>query len=246
MQRWKLTIEYDGSGFHGWQMQKDARSVQSTIEDAIKKFCDEDVRIHVAGRTDAGVHALAQVCHADIDRPTDGDTVRDAINYYMRPHPAVILNAEPVTTDFHARFSATSRQYMFRVINRPRQLTIDRGHAVHFYKPLELKPMQEAAAVLLGHHDFTSFRADGCQSPSPMKTMLDTRVEQIGNEFRFYFSAKSFLYHQVRNMVGTLFFVGTGQWSVAEFQRAFEAKERAKAGPTAPPHGLYFVGVTYE
>lgn len=246
MQRWKLTVEYDGSGFSGWQMQKDARSVQSTIEDAIKKFCDEDVRIHVAGRTDAGVHALAQVCHADIDRPTDADTVRDAINYYMRPHPVVVLNAEAVTTDFHARFSATSRQYMFRVINRPRQLTIDRGHAVHFYKPLELKPMQEAAALLLGHHDFTSFRADGCQSPSPMKTMLDARVEQTGNEFRFYFSAKSFLYHQVRNMVGTLFFVGTGQWSVDEFKRAFEAKERAKAGPTAPPHGLYFAGVTYE
>jgi tRNA pseudouridine38-40 synthase len=246
MQRWKLTVEYDGSGFSGWQLQKDARSVQGTIEDAIKKFCDEDVRIHVAGRTDAGVHALAQVCHADIDRPTDSETVRDAINYYMRNHPVIILNAEPVTTDFHARFSALSRQYMFRVINRPRPLTIDKGHAVHFYKPLSLQPMQEAAALLLGHHDFTSFRADGCQSPSPMKTMLDARVEQIGNEFRFHFSAKSFLYHQVRNMVGTLFFVGTGQWSVAEFKRAFEAKERAQAGPTAPPHGLYFTGVTYE
>ncbi|NDE89582.1 MAG: tRNA pseudouridine(38-40) synthase TruA [Alphaproteobacteria bacterium] len=246
MQRWKLTLEYDGAGFCGWQMQKDARSVQQTVEEAIKGFADEHVRIHVAGRTDAGVHALAQVCHADIDRPSDADTVRDALNYYMRKHPVIILKAEAVTTDFHARFSAQARHYMFRVINRPRPLTIDRGYAVHFYKPLELQPMQEAAAVLLGHHDFTSFRAINCQSPSPMKTMLHTRVEQKDEEFRFYFSAKSFLYHQVRNMVGSLFFVGTGQWSVAEFKRMFEAKERAQAGPTAPPQGLYFMGVTYD
>lgn len=246
MQRWKLTVEYDGAGFSGWQLQKDARSVQGTIEEAIKKFCDEDVRIHVAGRTDAGVHALAQVCHADIDRPTDADTVRDAINYYMRFQPAIILDAQPVSSDFHARFSAVSRHYMFRVINRARPLTIDRGYAVHFYKPLELEPMQEAAALLLGHHDFSSFRAINCQSPSPMKTMLDARVEQNGNEFRFYFSAKSFLYHQVRNMAGSLFFVGTGQWSVADFKKAFEARARAQAGPTAPPQGLYFMGASYE
>lgn len=246
MQRWKLTVEYDGAGFSGWQMQKDARSVQSTIEEAIKKFCNEDVRIHVAGRTDAGVHALAQVCHADIDRPTDAETVRDAINYYMRHHPVIVLQAEPVSTDFHARFSALSRHYMYRVINRPRPLTIERGFATHFYKPLTLAPMQEAASLLVGHHDFSSFRAINCQSPSPMKTMLEAQVEQIGQEFHFKFGAKSFLYHQVRNMVGSLFFVGTGQWSVADFQQAFEAKDRTKAGPTAPPQGLYFTGVRYD
>ena len=246
MQRWKLTVEYDGAGFSGWQWQKDARSVQSTIEEAIKKFCDEDVRIHVAGRTDAGVHAFAQVCHADIERQTDAETVRDAINYYMRKHPVIVLNAEPVTTDFHARFSALSRHYMYRVINRPRPLTIDRGFAVHFYKPLSLEPMQEAVALLIGHHDFSSFRAVNCQSSSPIKTMLDARVEQDGNEFRFHFGAKSFLYHQVRNMTGSLFFVGTGQWSVADFKNAFDAKDRTKAGPTAAPQGLYFTGVKYE
>ena len=166
MQRWKLTLEYDGGAFCGWQMQKDARSVQQTVEEGIKGFCNENVRIHVAGRTDAGVHARAQVCHADIDRVTDAETVRDAINYYMRKHPVIILKAEAVTTDFHARFSATARHYMLRVINRERPLTIDRNHAVHFYKPLNVAPMQEAAALLLGHHDFSSFRAVNCQSPS--------------------------------------------------------------------------------
>ncbi len=246
MQRWKLTVEYDGAGFSGWQMQKDARSVQSTIEEAIKKFCNEDVRIHVAGRTDAGVHALAQVCHADIERETDAETVRDAINYYMRHHPVIVLDVEPVTTDFHARFSALSRHYMYRVINRPRPLTIERGFATHFYKPLSLEPMQHAAALLVGHHDFSSFRAINCQSPSPVKTMLEAQVEQTGNEFHFKFGAKSFLYHQVRNMVGSLFFVGTGQWSVDDFKQAFEARDRTKAGPTAPPQGLYFTGVRYE
>lgn len=245
MQRWKLILEYDGGSFYGWQSQKDAVSVQGTVEEAIKSFSGEDVRLHVAGRTDAGVHALGQVAHADIEKTTDAETVRDAINYYMRGKSVVVLNAEAVAADFHARFSATSRAYMYRVINRRIPLTIEKNHAVHMHRSLQLAPMQDAAKLLIGHHDFSTFRAQNCQSKSPMKTMDEARIEQQGDEFRFYFSAKSFLYHQVRNMVGTLFLIGTGQWQLEDFKKAFEARDRKAAGPTAPPQGLYFLRATY-
>lgn len=246
MPRWKITVEYDGGAFCGWQRQENAPSVQQSIEEAITSFCGEETRLHVAGRTDTGVHALAQVAHFDIQKQTDADTVQGALNHYLREKPVSILKVEAVGEDFHARFSALRRSYMFRVISRRAPLALDAGRAVYVPRVLILAPMQAAAALLIGQHDFSTFRAADCQSNSPIKTMDVARVEQQGEEFRFYFTARSFLYHQVRNMVGTLIYVGTGQWSVDDFRAAFEAKDRKRGGPKAPPQGLYFIGVDYE
>jgi tRNA pseudouridine38-40 synthase len=245
MTRWKITLEYDGGGFSGWQRQENAPSVQQTVEESIASFCGEEVRLQVAGRTDAGVHALAQVAHFDIQKPAEAETIRDALNYYLREKPVCILQAESVGEDFHARFSAKARHYLYRVVNRKPPLVLERSLASHVTRELKREPMQKAADLLLGTHDFSTFRAQNCQAKSPNKTMDVAQIEQVGDEFCFLFSARSFLYHQVRNMVGTLLLVGTGQWSLENFKTAFDACDRTKGGPTAPSQGLYFVRVDY-
>ena len=245
MTRYKLTVEYDGSGFHGWQRQANAVSVQQVLEEAIKNFSSEDVSLQVAGRTDAGVHARANVAHFDLRKDTTGDVVRDALNFYVRPHRVAVISAEQVADDFHARFQAEGRSYRYLIVNRRPPLALMANHAWHVIKPLDIVPMQEAARRILGKHDFSTFRAQGCQAPSPVKTLDKLGILRDGENITFDVGARSFLYHQVRNMVGTLTMVGTGQWSVADFQAAFEARNRPAGGPTAPPQGLIFWGVTY-
>ncbi|MDD3289146.1 MAG: tRNA pseudouridine(38-40) synthase TruA [Alphaproteobacteria bacterium] len=245
MTRWKLDIEYDGSGISGWQRQINALSVQQIIEEAIHKFSGETPTIQTAGRTDAGVHALNQVAHFDLDRETDGDIVRNALNFYIRPHKVSILNASIVSPEFNARFDALSRSYEYRITNRRAPLTFTANYALHVPKPLDLGKMKDAASMLLGHHDFSTFRAQNCQAKSPMKTLDLIEITQDGENFTIFTKARSFLYHQVRNMVGTLVLVGTGSWSVEDFASAFNACDRSKGGPTAPPHGLYFHSVEY-
>ncbi|MDX2028811.1 MAG: tRNA pseudouridine(38-40) synthase TruA [Alphaproteobacteria bacterium] len=246
MSRWKITIEYDGTGFCGWQRQAhDAVSVQQVLEDAVRKFSGEEVTLHAAGRTDAGVHARGQVAHFDLIKTTDADTVRDAVNAHTRPHKVVVLKAEAVTEDFHARFSAQARSYRYTIANRRAPLAIGADYAWHVPKPLALAPMQEAATLLIGHHDFSTFRAQHCQSNSPLKTLDALDITAEAENILFYARAKSFLYHQVRNMVGTLVMVGNGQWTLEDFKSAFAARDRTKGGPTAPPQGLCFWEVFY-
>lgn len=246
MTRWKLLIEYEGGGFCGWQRQENGPSVQQTIEDAIHKFSGETVKLYVAGRTDAGVHALGQVAHFDLEKETDAKTVEGAINFHVRPHRISILKAETAAPDFNARMSALSRVYRYLVVNRSAPLALMQGRAWLFPRPLTLAPMQEAARILIGRKmDFSTFRAQGCQANSPMRTLDRLDISQDGELFAFDVEARSFLYHQVRNMVGTLTLVGAGQWSVADFRAAFEAADRTRGGPTAPAEGLYFAAVRY-
>lgn len=250
MPRYKLTIEYDGSPYVGWQKQDGMVSVQSAIEDALEKFCGERVDVAGAGRTDAGVHAVAQTAHIDLPRETDPFKVMQGINYYLFTEEGAnnriaITHAEPVADDFHARFSATKRHYIYRIINRRARLGLDAGRAWHVVEPLDIPAMQEAAKVLLGHHDFSSFRDTECQAKSPMKTLEQLDIIDLGSEIRVNTSARSFLHHQVRIMVGTLALVGKGKWTAADVQKSLEAKDRTKAGPTAPADGLYLVKVDY-
>lgn len=244
-QRWKITVEYDGSGFAGWQRQEGVMTVQQTLEDAIAKFSGEAVRLHCAGRTDAGVHALGQVAHFDLAKAVDGDTIRDAVNYHIRPHAAAIISAEAVAEDFHARFSALGRQYRYVILNRRAPAVLNAHLVWHVGKPLNIPAMHEAAQLLIGEHDFSTFRAQNCQSKSPIKTLDKLTVISQGEEIHFDVKARSFLYHQVRNMVGTLSLVGHGQWTKADFIEALAARDRSKGGPTAPAQGLCFMGVTY-
>lgn len=243
--RWKLSIEYHGSGFCGWQRQAEDVTVQQVIEDAIRSFSGESVTLHVAGRTDAGVHALAQVAHFDLEREEQAHAVQGAINYFVRPHRVSILTAERVPDTFHARFNAKARGYRYVLCNRRAPAALMAGRAWHMVRPLDLEPMQEAARLLLGHHDFSTFRAARCQAKSPLRTLEQLDITQDGEMFIFTTKARSFLYHQVRNMVGTLTLVGTGRWSLADFSAAFSEANRAKGGPTAPPEGLYFQFVDY-
>lgn len=243
--RWKLTLEYDGCGFSGWQKQAEGVTVQQTIEDAIFAFSGERVDVLVAGRTDAGVHALAQVAHFDLEKEMEAHAVCGAINFHVRPHRVSVLAAEVAAPDFHARFSAKGRAYRYLLVNRQAPLALSAGKAWHYVRPLSLAPMQEAARLLVGKHDFSTFRASHCQANSPLRTLDQLDVMQHGDIFTFETRARSFLYHQVRNMVGTLVMVGAGQWSVADFAQAFAAADRTKGGPTAPPDGLYFMGVEY-
>lgn len=244
--RWKLTLEYDGSGFCGWQRQaSDIISVQRVLEDAVYKFSGENVTAHVAGRTDAGVHARAQVAHIDLEKETEADVIMGALNFHVRPHKLAILSVERVSAAFHARFEALHRSYRYYIVNRRAPLALLAEKAWHVPRPLDVEAMQRAAALLIGKHDFSTFRAQHCQSNSPIRTLdqLDVTIE--GEAIVFYARARSFLYHQVRNMVGTLSMVGLGQWSVEDFRSAFLACDRTKGGPTAPPHGLFFWGVEY-
>ncbi|MDE2030535.1 MAG: tRNA pseudouridine(38-40) synthase TruA, partial [Alphaproteobacteria bacterium] len=223
MNRWKLTIEYDGGAFCGWQRQLGDPTIQQTIEEAIEKFCGETAGLHVAGRTDAGVHARAQVAHVDIAKAFDGDTVRDAINHYLRPHRIAVLSAEEVDETFHARFNAVERSYKYTIANRTAPLALDAERAWHVRRPLDIPAMQAAADMLIGNHDFSTFRARNCQAKSPVKTLDRLDIARDGERIVFSTSARSFLYHQVRNMVGTLALVGSGQWSLSDFANAFAA-----------------------
>ncbi|SMH54250.1 tRNA pseudouridine(38-40) synthase TruA [Azospirillum agricola] len=245
MQRWKLTVEYDGRPFVGWQRQDNGPSVQQHLEEAVRRLSGETVRVHGSGRTDAGVHALGQVCHFDLEKSFTGLKLRDALNFHLKPEPIAVVEVEPAAEDFHARLTSIGRSYVYRIVNRRAPLALDAGRAWHVTRPLNAEAMHEAAQVLVGAHDFTSFRASLCQAKSPLKTLDRLDVERSGDEIRVHAAARSFLHHQVRNMVGTLELVGTGKWTAADLRRALDARDRAKAGPTAPPDGLYFVSARY-
>ena len=245
MTRYKIILEYHGRAFVGWQRQANGLAVQEVIENAIEKFSGEKVVTHVAGRTDAGVHAIGQVCHFDLEKETDGCTVRDAINFYVKPHPVSVLESEPVDNEFHARLSATKRIYLYKITNRRAPLAVEKGFSWHISQELDLDVMNAAAETLIGKHDFTTFRAVGCQASSPVKTLDYLGVERDEGLVLISARARSFLYHQVRNMVGTLKLVGLGKWTVDNVAEALAARDRAKGGPTAPPHGLYLTEVVY-
>lgn len=246
MPRYKLTIEYDGAPFVGWQAQTNGLSVQHVLEAAFKGFCGEDVKVNGAGRTDAGVHALGQVAHVDLPRATTRDTLRDAVNAHMRPHPVSIVAVDEVPDTFEARFSAIRRHYMYRIINRRAPLTLDRGQAWLVHKPLDADAMHAAAQVLVGHHDFTTFRSVQCQAKSPVKTVDEISVARYADEIEVTCRARSFLHNQVRSFVGTLKMVGEGKWTKRQVEKALAAKDRAACGPVAPPDGLYLLQVDYE
>ena len=245
MPRFKLTIEYDGTGFQGWQRQDNGQSIQATIERAVLGFCQTETTVHAAGRTDAGVHATHQVAHVDLPKDYRPDTVRDALNFHMGSPQVVILGAEAVGDDFHARFSAVGRTYLYRIINRRAPLGINRHQAWWVPVPLDADAMEQAARRLLGKHDFTTFRAKECQAKSPLKTLDVLRVARNGEEIGIVAEARSFLHHQVRNMVGSLKLVGEGKWTPDDMSRALDARDRKAGGPTAPPTGLYLTGVVY-
>ena len=245
MSRYKLVIEYDGRDFVGWQRQDNGLGVQQVLEDAVKKFCGEKVRLFVAGRTDAGVHALGQTAHADLTKDTDANTVRDALNFHVKPHAISVLSVAEVDDEFHARTSAKERAYFYRIINRRPPLALEEGKAWWVPQPLDAAAMNEAAAKLVGHHDFSTFRAAGCQADGPVKTLGALTVGRLGEEIHIKARAISFLYHQVRNIVGTLKLVGEGKWTPDDVARALAAADRAAGGPTAPPDGLYLSEVVY-
>jgi tRNA pseudouridine38-40 synthase len=243
--RWKIIIEYDGGPFVGWQRQDNGPSVQGALEEAVRGFSGERVTVHGAGRTDSGVHALGQTAHFDLARDTEADTVRDALNFHLKPNPVAVLRAEAVDDDFHARFSATRRHYLYRILNRRPPPTLETGRVWHVAAPLDAGAMHAAAQRLTGNHDFTSFRATACQADSPVKTLEKLAVSQAGEEVHITAIARSFLHHQVRNMAGTLKLVGEGKWSADDVAAALAASDRSQAGPTAPAEGLYLTRVDY-
>jgi tRNA pseudouridine38-40 synthase len=245
MPRYRVRLEYDGSGFVGWQRQANGLSIQEALELAIERFCGEAVRVHAAGRTDAGVHALGQVAHFDLERDAPVDTVRDAVNFHLKPAPIAILESSLVPDDFHARVSARRRSYLYRIVNRRSPLALDVNRAWHVGPALDAAAMDEAAQILVGRHDFTTFRATWCQARSPVKTLDLLQIRREGEEIRIVAEARSFLHHQVRNMVGTLKLIGEGRWTPSDMKAALEAQDRAAGGPTAPPDGLYLVRVDY-
>lgn len=245
MPRFKLLIEYHGTPFVGWQRQDNGISVQGELEAAIFRFCGIETPITAAGRTDAGVHATGQVIHFDLDRDVSAERVQGALNYHLKPHPIAVRAAEIVADDFHARFSAIGRSYLYRIVNRRAPVAIERERVWWVAVPLDADAMHQAAQHLLGRHDFTSFRAAACQAQSPDKTLDLLQVSRTDEEIRIIAKARSFLHHQVRNMVGTLKLVGEGKWPPERVKAALEARHRAAAGPTAPPDGLYLTGVMY-
>ncbi len=251
MTRYKLLIEYKGTPFYGWQRQEDLPTIQGAIEDAILKFCQQEVTVQSAGRTDAGVHACGQVAHVNLDperfsREMDDYEISKAINAHLRPSSISILKVEKTANDFHARFNAKNKLYRYRIINRPSFLTFDKDLAWHVKRPLDAETMQKSAQFLLGEHDFSTFRDSECQAKTPKRTLDRLDVLKISDEeIIIEAEALSFLHHQVRNMVGTLALVGEGKWSAEDVRAALEAKDRTKGGPTAPACGLYLVRIDY-
>ena len=245
MARYKMTIEYDGSPFAGWQSQANAPTVQGVMEDAFLSLSGTRPIIHAAGRTDAGVHAKGQVAHVELERDWDTRVLRNAINAHLRPHPISVLAVEIVTDDFHARFKAIRRFYLYRIVNRPAPLALERGRAWWLPVALDHGSMHEAAQALVGKHDFTTFRAAECQAQSPVKTLDRIDVTREGDVIDIAVAARSFLHHQVRSMVGSLKLVGEGKWPIGEVEAALLARDRTRCGPVAPPTGLYLMRVDY-
>lgn len=245
MPRYRLTVEYDGSGYNGFQAQTDQPTVQGAIETAVTAFSGQSVRIAAAGRTDTGVHATGQVVHVDLDKDWPAATVMNALNAHLVREAVSVLDCAVAEGDWHARFSATGRRYLYRILNRPGRPALDRERVWHVKRALDVQAMNAAAQVLVGQHDFTTFRDMACQSASPVKTLDVARVERSGEEVRLVFEARSFLHRQVRSMTGTLVEVGLGRWSPDDVRTALEARDRAACGPVAPSDGLYLTGVDY-
>jgi tRNA pseudouridine38-40 synthase len=250
MARFAFRIEYDGGPFNGWQRQIAQPSVQEALETALARLDPAKPTVLAAGRTDAGVHATGQVAHADLSRDWDSARLVAALNHHLRPHPVAVVAAAPVVSDFHARFSAIERRYLFRLVSRPAPAVFEAGLIWQVRHPLALDPMREGARALIGHHDFTTFRASLCQAKSPVKTLDEVSISAApypggGTEYRFELRARSFLHNQVRSIVGTLERVGAGAWEPARVAQALAARERAACGPVSPPQGLYLTGVGY-
>src|SRR5687768_5332517 len=243
--RFRLTVEYDGGPFMGWQRQPHGPSVQQAVEEAVEAITGETVAVHAAGRTDTGVHALAMAAHADIERPIAPFRLAAGLNARLRPLPVAILEARTVADDWHARFSCVGRRYLYRIVNRRAPLALAAGRAWQVGVALDSQAMHEAARILVGRHDFTTFRSAHCQSESPVKTLDRLDVRREGETVLIEAAARSFLHHQVRSMVGCLQLVGRGKWSAADLKAALEARDRAALGLNAPPQGLYFVEAVY-
>jgi tRNA pseudouridine38-40 synthase len=246
MPRYRLTLEYDGGPYRGFQAQADLPSVQGAVEAAVLGFSGETVRIHAAGRTDTGVHATGQVIHVDLTRDWKPEVMMNALNAHLVPQPVAVLDARVVADDWHARFSARARRYQYRILNRPAPPALDRGKVWHVKKPLDADAMHDAAQALVGHHDFTTFRDMHCQAKSPLKTLDTATVRREGEMVLLEFASRSFLHRQVRSMAGSIVEVGVGRWTAADLAAALEAKDRRACGPVAPADGLYFTGVSYD
>jgi tRNA pseudouridine38-40 synthase len=245
MPRYRLTLEYDGSAYNGFQAQTDQPTVQGSVEAAITAFCGETVRLAAAGRTDTGVHATGQVISLDLEKAWPAQTVMNALNAHLVGEAISVLDCEGVEDDWHARFSATGRRYLYRILNRPGPPALDAGRVWHMRKPMDADAMHAAAQVLVGLHDFTTFRDVNCQSKSPEKTLDVASVRRVGEEVHLVFEARSFLHRQVRSMTGTLAEVGLGRWTIDDVATALTARDRAACGPVAPSTGLYLTGVRY-
>jgi tRNA pseudouridine38-40 synthase len=246
MPRYRLLIEYDGRPYCGFQAQAGLPSVQGSIERAVQSFCGQTLRLHAAGRTDTGVHATGQVVHIDLEKDWKPEVVRDALNAHLRPEPIVVLDAQVAPEDWHARFSARERRYLYRILNRKSPPALDQGRVWHVKKPLDAAAMHAAAQHLVGHHDFTTFRDLACQAKSPMKTLDVARVRREGEAVLLDFASRSFLHRQVRSMTGSLVEVGVGRWTGDDFKAALEARDRRACGQVAPAEGLYLTFVGYE
>jgi tRNA pseudouridine38-40 synthase len=244
--RWRLTIEYHGGPFMGWQRQEHGPSVQQALEEALFRMTGELAAVHAAGRTDAGVHALAMSAHVEIEKTVTAHRLREGLNALVRPQPISVLAVEPVADDWHARFSCIGRRYLYRILNRRAPPALERGKVWHIPVELDVQAMQAGARFLVGRHDFTTFRSVQCQSDSPVKTLDRLEVSRVGEEVHVQAAARSFLHHQVRSMVGCLALVGRGQWQPEDIRRALEARDRSALGFNAPPHGLYFVEAVYS
>jgi len=243
--RYKLTIEYDGGPYMGWQWQDHGPSVQGAVEDAVERLDGGRRDVYGSGRTDSGVHALAQVAHVDLIKELRADKVRDAINFHLGDHPISVLDAQKVDDEFHARFDARERRYLFRILDRRPRLALDRGRVWRIPVKLDADAMDYAAQVFVGRHDFSTFRDTQCQANSPEKTLDLVRITRVGDEIHCEFSARSFLHKQVRSMVGSLVEVGLGKWTARDLKAALDAKDRTACGPVSPPDGLYLIKVTY-
>jgi tRNA pseudouridine38-40 synthase len=245
MPRYKLTVEYDGRPFAGWQIQADQLTVQGLLTSAVEALSGDKTLVQGAGRTDAGVHARAQIAHVDLTKEWDTDTIRDALNAHLRPHPIAILAAERAADDFNARTSAIRRHYLYRIINRRADLTLEAGRAWRVPRPLDAATMHAAAQCLVGKHDFTTFRSTECQAKSPVKTLDILKVERSGKDVYVTAVARSFLHNQVRSMVGSLVLVGEGKWAPDDLAKVLDARDRTACGAVAPPDGLYLMKVEY-